>query len=78
MTKLGKLKLNEFHEMNDLEMKSIFGGADSGYVTCSLNLQKTGCSDDSKGKPCKKLNIYAGNCAFTDYYGVKPNTCECK
>ena len=76
MKRLGKVKLNNYREMNDFEMKSILGGEDA-YVTCSLNVKGTACSDTCKGKACKTSLGYAGTCAFTDYYGQKSNTCEC-
>lgn len=43
MKKLTKLRLKEFHEMNDSEMKSIRGGYDGSLKKCSSGTSDEQC-----------------------------------
>ena len=83
MKKLGKLSLNEIHEINEHEMKLILGGTEtSAYVACKLTTKNDACSDDTKGKACKipdaVVGPNAGTCVFVNKYGNGSNECRCE
>ena len=49
MKKLSKLKLNEFHEMSDYEMKNVIGGYSVTKGTCSVFIPRTNGNSPSLG-----------------------------
>ncbi len=53
MKKLSKLKLREYHEMSDMEMKHVIGG-ESGSCSCTGGGCAGSCPDRVEG------NIYSG------------------
>lgn len=66
MKKLSKLKLKEFHEMSDSEMKSIVGGGNGRATNCSTTcadgttIQITNCIGD-----CTSVNASSVTCKGT-------------
>lgn len=83
MKKLSKLKLKEFHEMSDFEMKNVVGGyggeeSGGGYIDPSVGK----CSNDRcSGEKCVVAdssephpNLHYGKCGWTLYPFVR---CTC-
>lgn len=70
MKKLSRLKLKEFHEMNDFEMKKIIGGYDnetdgSKPHKCSYDRCSGDCVVGDGAEP--HSNLYPGTCGWTLY-----------
>ncbi len=59
MKKLSKLKLKEFHEMSDSEMKNIIGGYDVSRGTCSVFIPRTNGTSPSLGNYDSQTTTYS-------------------
>lgn len=74
MKKLNKIKLNEFQEMSEIEMKNVVGGMGSGLSACGSSCEGK-CSLTISGK------TFRGTCIITTLYdaysGVSSNVCGC-
>lgn len=61
MKKLNKIRLNDFREMSEVEMKNVIGGSSSGWSNCDslvaqANLFGSGWSDEEWDEWAKKDN----------------------
>lgn len=77
MKKLSKLKLREFHEMSDFEMKNVVGGYYVARGTCSVYIPRTIGNAPSLGNYDSQTTTYSSGglyvnseAGFTIHRGV--------